>query len=1215
MSEFQCCPAVRAKIAKSILSVLAPVSAVVAIAAISAILSTNPGQLLRPALGSIISALLLVAWWAVHKGHVRLATTVFVSTACMGIIAGMILDGGVMAPAYIALLPVIGAVAWLCTRRPAIIFAGTWIIIGGFFVWLESKGHIVQPNSVHPAFLWILVSICMLLLLTASAIPNHIFNRALSTAEKKTQESRESEQRYRNFVRSSSEGIYRVEMDPPVPISMPGKEMVETINKSAVVAEANEAMAQMFGLAPEDMIGKPAVDFVPEYGRRAALIVQDENYQVTDEEAVDVGKGGKPLYLMESYHGEVVDGKLVCIWGVRRNVTDRKRAEQALGESERRYRGLFETMTSGVVVYQAVDDGADFVIRDFISAADSMEKVKRDQVIGSRVTDAFPGVKQFGLLDVFRRVWKTGQPEHHPVSHYRDNRITGWRDNYVYRATSGEVVAVYDDVTDRKKAEENLKASEQRLELAQDAAGMGMFDWDINRDQIICNERYCKLFGLPPQELMLRGEELQKMIHADDHDRIKREIRELPKGEAGYNTEYRVLWPSGPVKWISSKAMLFGDEDGKPYRMIGAITDITKQKYSEAALREGRQRLENLIENMPITCFTYDRDGRILSWNRAAERIYGYPRDKAIGASIYDLIVTPGTKDATDQVIARVFNKETIEGFEWQDHDKDGVVGWRMGNAFPLLSADGSVYCGVSMNIDITEIKRAEAALMESMQTSHDIVQLIPSGLFIYQYKDPDTLILLQGNPEAERLTGIDVAGSIGKHFNEIWPQAVQAGITESFFRVARTGETFEIEDQQYEDERLKGAFRTRVFQLPRDRIAVAFENITERKKAQEELLAAKSLLAAAVEQTPAGVLIADAPDVTIRMVNSAALGIRGETSEPLTDIPIELHPQNWQTFYPDGSPYDPEDLPLSKAILQGRTSVNEEVIIRRSDGEDRWVLANAAPVRNTKNEIIAGVVVFPDITDRKHAEAEIQKLNEELEERVRQRTAQLQAVNGELEAFAYSVSHDLRAPLRSMDGFSKAVMEDYGDKLDDQGRDYLNRVRRASQRMGQLIDDILTLSRITRGEMKYETVNLSAIAEAVRTTLVETTPERRVEWVIAENVEVRGDAVLLRVLMDNLLGNAWKFTADHETATVEFGLEEQRGEVVYCVRDDGAGFDMAYANKLFGAFQRLHRVSEFEGTGIGLATVQRIVNRHGGHIWAEAEVERGAAFYFTLQT
>jgi signal transduction histidine kinase len=236
-----------------------------------------------------------------------------------------------------------------------------------------------------------------------------------------------------------------------------------------------------------------------------------------------------------------------------------------------------------------------------------------------------------------------------------------------------------------------------------------------------------------------------------------------------------------------------------------------------------------------------------------------------------------------------------------------------------------------------------------------------------------------------------------------------------------------------------------------------------------------------------------------------------------------------------------------------------------------------------------------------------------ELEERVAQRTAELAAVNKELEAFAYSVSHDLRAPLRSMDGFSQALLEDYADRLDEEGQDYLRRVRAASQRMAELIDDLLKLSRITRGEIRHERVDLSALARAIAGELARCNPERQVEFVITPGLVARGDARLMQVVLENLLDNAWKFTSRHDRARIEFGAQRANGQTVYFVRDDGAGFDMAYADRLFGPFQRLHAMTEFEGNGIGLATVQRVIGRHGGRIWAEGAVEQGAAFYFTL--
>jgi light-regulated signal transduction histidine kinase (bacteriophytochrome) len=243
----------------------------------------------------------------------------------------------------------------------------------------------------------------------------------------------------------------------------------------------------------------------------------------------------------------------------------------------------------------------------------------------------------------------------------------------------------------------------------------------------------------------------------------------------------------------------------------------------------------------------------------------------------------------------------------------------------------------------------------------------------------------------------------------------------------------------------------------------------------------------------------------------------------------------------------------------------------------------------------------------------QVQRYATRLEDLVAERTAELSAVNKELEAFAYSVSHDLRAPLRSIDGFSQALLEDYSGCLDAVGQDYLRRVRAATQRMGQLIDDLLKLSRLTRRELRREAVDLSALAGSIAAGLQQAAPQRRVEFAIASGVVAQGDAALLRVVLENLLGNAWKFTSKQSEGRVEFGMREVGGTAAYYVRDDGAGFDMAYVDKLFGAFQRLHQVSEFGGTGIGLATVQRIIHRHGGRVWAEGAVGEGATFYFTL--
>jgi light-regulated signal transduction histidine kinase (bacteriophytochrome) len=284
-----------------------------------------------------------------------------------------------------------------------------------------------------------------------------------------------------------------------------------------------------------------------------------------------------------------------------------------------------------------------------------------------------------------------------------------------------------------------------------------------------------------------------------------------------------------------------------------------------------------------------------------------------------------------------------------------------------------------------------------------------------------------------------------------------------------------------------------------------------------------------------------------------------------------------------------------------------------RKDGSILPILHNATAITDPEGNFLMSRSIIFDITERKQAEEEIQKLNQELEQRVVERTSQLQSANKELEAFSYSVSHDLRAPLRSIDGFSQILLEEYQGKVDEQGKNYLQRIRFSTQRMAQLIDDMLTLSRINRSEMNIQEVDLSRIVQEITGELRENHHERQVEFIIGEGIKARGDGHLLRIVLENLIGNAWKFTSNHPTARIEFGMQLQNEMTAYFVRDDGAGFDMKYAQKLFGAFQRLHTSSEFPGTGIGLATVMRIIHRHGGKVWAEGEVEKGAIFYFTI--
>jgi K+-sensing histidine kinase KdpD len=273
--------------------------------------------------------------------------------------------------------------------------------------------------------------------------------------------------------------------------------------------------------------------------------------------------------------------------------------------------------------------------------------------------------------------------------------------------------------------------------------------------------------------------------------------------------------------------------------------------------------------------------------------------------------------------------------------------------------------------------------------------------------------------------------------------------------------------------------------------------------------------------------------------------------------------------------------------------------------------LLRSGPDRGYTSE---DLTLLADLADRAGLAIENARLYDDLERRVRRRTADLQAANEELEAFSYSVAHDLRAPLRSIDGFSQALYEDCGDRLGPDGIGHLTRVRRAAQHMGRLIDDLLGLSRLSRADLRRSCVDVSELGRAVLAGLTEAQPDRDVEIVVQPGLVTQADPRLLEVVLTNLLGNAWKFTGKRASARIELGAQVNERPVVYFVRDNGAGFDSSAATKLFGVFQRMHAATEFDGTGIGLAIVQRIVFRHGGRVWAEAEVDRGATFYFTLE-
>ena len=372
-------------------------------------------------------------------------------------------------------------------------------------------------------------------------------------------------------------------------------------------------------------------------------------------------------------------------------------------------------------------------------------------------------------------------------------------------------------------------------------------------------------------------------------------------------------------------------------------------------------------------------------------------------------------------------------------------------------------------------------------------------------------------------------------------------------------------------------------------------QEIVERKRAEES----QAQLAAIVESSD-DAIIGKTLDGIIFSWNSGAEKLYGYSSEEMKNRPIS-------TLLP---PNRPDEMPTILArIKRGENIKHYETIRTRKDGSIIYVSLTISPIKDRAGNIIGASTIARDVTERKRAEEEIKKLDQELKYQI----MQLEAANKELEAFSYSVSHDLRAPLRAIDGFSRILLEDYIENLDEEGKRVLGVIRSNTQKMGQLIDDLLLFSRLGRQELRTSDIDMGRLAKAVSEELKLAVPERKLKFTINTLIPAQGDQAMIRQVFINLLSNAVKFTRPEERAVIEVDGRSEGNKNVYTVKDNGVGFDMQYVNKLFGVFQRLHSSEEFEGTGVGLAIVQRIIHRHGGRVWAEGKVGEGAIFYFSL--
>src|SRR5256714_659954 len=633
-------------------------------------------------------------------------------------------------------------------------------------------------------------------------------------------------------------------------------------------------------------------------------------------------------------------------------------------------------------------------------------------------------------------------------------------------------------------------------------------------------------------------------------------------------------------------------------RLVTKVAQLIEHRRTREALGASQSRLAGIVDSAMDAIITVDDQQRIILFNAAAEKMFRCPAAEALGQPLDRFIPARFRAKHADHVGAFGQTGITTRAMA----GSRAVYGMRAdGEEFPIeasisqLESVGQKFYTVIMR-DISERHRTEQAMHASearfsiafnASPISSVIATLDKGRYVAVN---DTFLSLTGYGREEVIghTSADLG---------IWPTPeARAEVVGWLEREGR------IRNRETRYKMKSGELRTfltsaEIIELDgQPYMITASIDITERKRAEEALREQAQIL------DLAPVLIRDM-EGRLLFWNTGAEQMYGWSEHEAIG---RLSHQLLHTEFPQ-----PLEEIIATVLAHGHWE--GELARTRRDGGRIVVISHWVLHKDKLGEPSAILEVNNDITERKQIEEEVRRLNEELEQRVAERTSQLQAANRELEAFSYSVSHDLRAPLRHINGFSQALLEDYADRLDEEGKGYLQEVRDASREMAQLIDDLLQLARVTRSEMRREAVNLSALVRAAVAELQKADARRNVSVQITDGLLTHGDKRLLQVMLGNLLGNAWKFTAKRQQAEISFGQTRQDGEVVYFVRDNGAGFDMAYVNKLFGAFQRLHSGKEFEGTGIGLATVQRIVRPHAAAAWAEGQVNEGATFYFTL--
>ena len=740
----------------------------------------------------------------------------------------------------------------------------------------------------------------------------------------------------------------------------------------------------------------------------------------------------------------------------------------------------------------------------------------------------------------------------------------------------------------------------ERLVLSHDEAE---WEWQLDTGDIWYSARFPSLLGYEADDGFGRQFNWTAATHPDDATIVRRARERLVAREIERSDDpIRLRARDGTYRWFRLRAVASHDAAGEAVRLTGTLEDVTRERMTLDSLRESEARLFHAVRG--------SFDGA-WDWDIGAGRYYLSPRlsellgmQQSLQPQTHEQLlerVHPDDLSRLEHAIDEHFLRRESFDIEYRMRHESGHYLWVRDRGLATRSDKGKVLRFSGSITDITERKRAEQATRALAAEKQALLDDVPVAI-VYARNGR----IADCNRRCEEIFACRrdelIGETVGRFFHdEDDLDALLQGAASS----APSPHAQESVLHRSDGSALHAYISVR--QLEHDVQAGGetiwiFSDDTARRRALDLARREENFSAALVRSMPGVFFLLDATGA-LRRWNENLQAITGlSAAQLLGKATLELFPPDTHRLLRRQA---------RRALIQRDATFEADLLA--VDGELR---AHAFSLYRIDLDGLPHLLGSGlDIRAQKEAERSVVALNQRLETRVRERTAELLTAMRELESFSYSISHDLAAPLRGIDGFSRMIEEDYADKLDDRGRDYLQRIRAATQRMHRLIDDLLGLARITRNEMNRQSVDVSALAHDIAAELARGEPQRRAEFLIQPSMRVYADANLLRIAMDNLLRNAWKFTGRHETAHIEIGSLQRDRELVYFVKDDGAGFDMRYASKLFGPFQRLHSVGDFTGSGIGLAIVHRIVHRHGGRIWAEAEVERGACFYFTLES